>query len=78
MDLFYPDRRLARFSEQVGLPALTLASSLADEAEQRRVFFHGFGKALGTGHWNEEGHRAAGERIAAWLARETVARNLQR
>jgi hypothetical protein len=67
-DLFYPDRRLSQFADGAAIPTLTLAPSMAEEAERHHVFFHGFGKALGTGHWNADGHRAAGERIAAWLA----------
>jgi hypothetical protein len=70
-DLFYPDRRLSTFAEEAGIPALLLAPALAEEALRSHVFFHGFGKALGTGHWNEAGHRAAGERIAAWLAEQS-------
>ena len=27
---------------------------------------------LGSGHWNEEGHRAAGELIAGYLCRKPV------
>jgi lysophospholipase L1-like esterase len=66
-DLFYPDLRLTLFAEHAGIPALALAHSMADEALANRVFFHGFGNSLGTGHWNENGHRAAAERIAPWL-----------
>ncbi|HEX9295965.1 MAG TPA: SGNH/GDSL hydrolase family protein [Polyangiaceae bacterium] len=70
-DLFYPDRRLQAFAEGAAIPALVLAPALAEEAARSHVFFHGFGKAVGTGHWNEAGHRAAGERIAAWLAAQS-------
>ena len=42
----------------------------ADEAEQRHIYFHALRDTLGIGHWNTAGHRAAGERIAAWLAQE--------
>jgi lysophospholipase L1-like esterase len=66
-DLFYPDRRLLAVAERAGIPVLALARPMADEALSTRVFFHGFGDTLGTGHWNEHGHRAAGERLAAWL-----------
>lgn len=69
-DLFYPDRRLAEFGLQEGIPVLNLAPSMAVEAEQRQVYFHANGDSLGIGHWNSAGHLAAGERIAAWLAGE--------
>ena len=67
-DLYYPERRLARFGKREGVPVLNLAPSMAREAEERQVYFHAVGEIPGIGHWNREGHRAAGERIAAWLA----------
>ena len=69
-DLYYPERRLSEFGRQEGIPVLNLAPSMAEEAERRHVYFHAHGKSLGVGHWNVAGHRAAGERIAAWLADE--------
>src|SRR6266508_3811656 len=67
-DLFYPDSRLKRFAERQGITVLTLAPSLAAYAQEHRVFLHGFSNSrLGTGHWNEEGHRVAGEIIARWM-----------
>lgn len=67
-DLYYPERRLAQFGRRKGIPVLNLAPAMAKEAEERQVHFHAVGRNPGVGHWNEEGHRAAGERIAAWLA----------
>jgi lysophospholipase L1-like esterase len=67
-DLYYPERRLAAFGEREGIPVLNLAPSMANSAEERRVYFHAYRDTPGVGHWNVEGHRAAGERIAAWLA----------
>lgn len=67
-DLFYPERRLREFGEREGIPVLNLAPTMAKEAEERQVYFHAYRSTPGIGHWNEEGHRAAGERIAAWLA----------
>lgn len=68
-DLYYPERRLADFGQQEGIPVLNLAPSMAVEAEQRQVYFHALGDSLGIGHWNVAGHRAAGDRIADWLAK---------
>ncbi|MEP7176832.1 MAG: SGNH/GDSL hydrolase family protein [Gemmatimonadales bacterium] len=73
-DLYYPERRLNTFGERMGLPTFNLAPPMAKEAEQRRIYFHGSGDGLGTGHWNERGHRAAGELIAPWLAAEVSGR----
>lgn len=67
-DLYYPDRRLADFGHREGIPVLNLAPAMAKQAEERHIFFHGFGDRLGKGHWNQEGHRFAGELIAAWIA----------
>jgi lysophospholipase L1-like esterase len=67
-DLYYPERRIAELGEQEGIPVLNLAPSMAEEAAKRQVYFHAYRTTPGIGHWNVEGHRAAGERIAAWLA----------
>lgn len=72
-DLYYPERRLADFGKRAGVPVLNLAPSMAQEAERRGVYFHAVGESQGIGHWNTEGHRAAGERIAAWLAKGVAA-----
>jgi hypothetical protein len=63
-DIFYPDARLKSLGEREGFPVLMLAPSLQQYAEQRQVFLHGFGRGLGNGHWNAEGHRVAGELLA--------------
>ena len=68
-DLYYPERRLAEFGKHEGIAVLNLAPSMAERAEQRQVYFHAYRDSLGIGHWNEEGHEAAGELIADWLAR---------
>lgn len=60
-DIFYPDTRIRNFAEAHSVPVLTLAPSLQKYAEQNQVILHGFEKNLGFGHWNQAGHRAAGE-----------------
>lgn len=69
-DLYYPERRLSEFGSREGFPVLNLAPPMAKQAEERQVFFHAHGSNMGVGHWTKEGHGAAGELIAAWLARE--------
>jgi lysophospholipase L1-like esterase len=71
-DLYYPERRLSELGKREGIPVLNLAPSMAQEAEERQVYFHAADQIPGIGHWNEEGHRAAGERIAAWIASGAV------
>ena len=68
-DLYYPERRLDDFGQREGIPVLNLAPAMAEQArKERHVFFHAVHDSLGIGHWNEEGHRVAGELIAPWLA----------
>ena len=66
-DLFYPDRRIKALGEREGFHVLNLAPSLQTYAEQHKIFLHGFGRTLGNGHWNADGHRVAGEVIAQQL-----------
>ena len=68
-DLFEPDRRLSSIAARNGIPILDLAPILAREARTRRLFFHGFGSALGHGHLNADGHRRVGQLAADWLCR---------
>ena len=60
-DIFYPDMRLRLLGEREHFPVVTLAPSLQQYAEQHQVFLHGFGRDLGNGHWNADGHHVAGE-----------------
>jgi hypothetical protein len=66
-DLFYPDNRLRSYCQQERIPVITLAPQLEAYAEKHNVFLHGFGSQIGNGHWNEAGHRVAGEIIAREL-----------
>ena len=70
-DVFYPDRRVARFCESHGIPVLLLGPYFQQYAAEHQVFLHGFQtglrNTLGSGHWNQYGHRLAGQRLAQWL-----------
>jgi hypothetical protein len=66
-DLFYSEHRLQSFCQSHHLPILPLGPYFQKYADQHQVYLHGFGKALGTGHWNQNGHRLAGQTIAQWL-----------
>lgn len=64
--LFYPDRRVEEFARNNGIPVLALAPPLLEQAEQRQVLLHGFRNSTpGYGHYNEQGHEAAGRLLAA-------------
>jgi hypothetical protein len=70
-DLFYPDRRLEDFCRRADIPVLLLAPPFQAYATTRKVYFHGFKSTLkntlGSGHWNQNSHRLAGEMLAKWL-----------
>ena len=66
-DLFYPDRRLRSIAEREGMLFLDLAEPMQAAADRDKVFFHGFGSEIGNGHWNEAGHKFAGELMSKKL-----------
>lgn len=67
-DLFYPDRRLTELGRAAGIPVLTLAPPLADQAVKTGRYLHGFPNTKpGEGHWNSAGHREAARLLTAWL-----------
>jgi len=68
--LFYPDQRIKALGEKEGFDVLGLAPLLEDYATRNKVFLHGDGDAKGKGHWNEIGHRLAGELIAQELCKQ--------
>lgn len=74
-DLFYAERRFRHMGEREGFPVYNLAPDLQSYADRTKVFLHGFGAQRGNGHWNEDGHRVAGEllteKLCDWLARGT-------
>lgn len=67
-DLFYPDTRLHRLAEREGIEVVTLAPALQQYAETHQEYLHGFKNAMiGFGHWNQRGHRTAGEHLAKYF-----------
>jgi lysophospholipase L1-like esterase len=69
-DLFYPDRRIEQITARLGVQSILLAPKFQSVAEREKVFLHGFPNTrLGTGHWNEAGHRLAASIIAEELCR---------
>jgi len=66
-DLFYAERRLRALGAREGFPVVNLAPELQRLADERKVYLHGFGRELGNGHWNEDGHRVAGGLLAESL-----------
>ena len=69
-NLLYPNRRLRALGADLGFAVIPIVEEMADYAERRDVFLHGFPNTeLGQGHWNEEGHRLAAEICARKLTR---------
>ena len=67
-DMFYLERRLMQLGADQGFPVLALGDQLQSVAEKNQLFLHGFDNTgMGTGHWNETGHRLAGQRLAVWI-----------
>lgn len=67
-DLDEPDRRLAQFGRDAGVPVILLTPPMRELARREKIHFHGFpNTAPGTGHWNERGHQTAGEILAREL-----------
>ncbi len=66
-DLDGPDARLRAIGARNGFEVLNLAPEFRRQAREKQQFFHGFAPNLGQGHWNQQGHKLAGQLIAKWL-----------
>ena len=71
-NLFYPDFRLAQFANREQIDFLDLAQPMQSYADEKKVFLHGFGKEIGNGHWNADGHREAAELIEQKMCSEAA------
>ena len=71
-NLFYPDFRLAQLADREQIDFLDLAQPMQTYADEKKVFLHGFGKEIGNGHWNTDGHREAAELIAQKMCSDPV------
>lgn len=67
-DLLHPERRLGARLQALDIPHLVLVPELVMEAERTGRCLHGFDDAEPCkGHWNVDGHRAAGRLLAESL-----------
>jgi hypothetical protein len=71
---------MAKQAEDAGINTLMLGPDMLKYAEAKHKALHGFfNTPFNTGHWNAEGHKAAGQLIsAALLLRSQVLRDLPR
>jgi|CXWL01.1.fsa_nt_gi hypothetical protein len=72
VDLQYPDRRIADFCYANSISVIGLVGELGDYSMKENANLHGFEGNLGYGHWNQLGHRIAGEAIARRLCEGAV------
>lgn len=73
-DLFYPDRRIEALATAEAIPFRMLAPPLGEWAAANETCIHGFDNATPcAGHWNENGHRLAGEALAAAICTDLLA-----
>lgn len=64
-DIFYPEKRLSKFSKKNSIKYIELAQKMSSLALKNKIYFHGFENTkLGTGHWNKKGHYQASKLIS--------------
>ncbi len=64
-DIFYPEKRLSKFSKKNSIKYIGLAQKMSNLAIKNNIYFHGFKNTeLGTGHWNKLGHNQASKLIS--------------
>jgi lysophospholipase L1-like esterase len=68
-DLFYPNLRLSQMANREQIDFFDLGQPMQTYADETKIFLHGFGKEIGNGHWNADGHREAAELIAQHFCR---------
>ena len=74
-DLYYPDRRIIDFVTNEKIPSMMLAPELLDWAEKNSTCVHGFSNAqICGGHWNQHGHRLAGDIVSREICRQIIDR----
>lgn len=72
-DLGYAERRMSEFCEQNSIRMLALGEPLRRTAVSENLFLHGFANTkLGTGHWNETGHRLAAQLLSQFIKQQTL------
>ena len=66
--IFLPEDTLSSWCEKNNIKVICLAPILQKIADKNKIYFHGFKNTkLGEGHWNETGHKYAGEILARFI-----------
>jgi hypothetical protein len=71
-DLWFPNRQLRSISDRNGIDFFDLAEPMQKYADETGTYIHGFGDQKGSGHWNETGHKLAGQLISKKLCDTTT------
>jgi hypothetical protein len=71
-NLFYPNERIRSLGRVDGFPVIDLAPPLLEYATTNQMYVQGDAASGGRGHWNETGHRLAGQLIAEEICRERL------
>jgi len=66
-DLRRPNTFLRGVADRRNIPFFDLTDTLEQEYQRTGNYTYGFGDNLGTGHWNESGHRFAAETMGSNL-----------
>ena len=66
LNIFYPEDRLESFGQQINIEIVSISRYMSEfnwNKNNEITQFHGFKSTntLGAGHWNETGHKFAGE-----------------
>ena len=65
-NIFYPEQRLEDFGKQNNIHIISISRYMSDwnwNKNNQLTNFHGFNETLGSGHWNENGHKFTGDII---------------
>jgi len=73
-DLRYADARIQALGRAHGFPVIDLAMLMQPVVAETGTYFHGFkNTAMGTGHYNADGHAFAGQALADTLCAQLTA-----
>jgi len=71
-NLFYPGERIKAVGDSFGFPVINLEKDFQAYVDETRECLHGFTNEYCGGHWNEKGHRLAGESLADNVCKQIV------
>ncbi len=74
--LDYPERRIMKLGERMGVPVVPLVYDFQAHVDEHEGYLHGFQNSrLGAGHWNAKGHDLAASLVAKQICRQLTIQN---